>query len=92
MKLPDVSEADRHYFGRVAEDCEQLLGPGIELRGLELDANADVVLRLTYRLGPAEWTSEGHGETVVAAHADLREQLVLDRIRIGVRVMYLQAH
>ena len=92
MKLPDVSEADRHYFGRVAEDCEQLLGPGIELRGLELDANADIVLRLTYRLGPAEWTSEGHGETVVAAHAALREQLVLDRIRIGVRVMYLQAH
>ena len=92
MRMPDVSEADRHYLGRVAEDCEQLLGPGIELRGLELDANSDVVLRLTYRLGQAEWTSEGHGETVIAAHADLREQLVLDRIRLGVRVMYLQAH
>lgn len=92
MQMPDVSEADRHYFGRVAEDCEQLLGPGIEVRGLELDANGDVVLRLTYRLGRTEWTSEGRGETVVAAHAALREQLVLDRIRLGVRVMYLQAH
>ena len=88
MQMPDGSDAERHYFQRVAEDCEWLLGPGIELRGLELDANGDVVLRLSYRLGHAEWTSEGHGETVVAAHAALREQLVLDRIRVGVRAMY----
>ena len=66
---------------------ERVLGR-VELRGLELDANGDVVLRLSYRLGRAEWTSEGHGETVVAAHAALREQLVLDRIRVGVRAMY----
>ena len=46
MKMPEVSEADQHYLQRVVEDCEQLLGPGIELAGLELDANADVVLRL----------------------------------------------
>lgn len=91
MKMPDVSEADQHYFQRVAEDCEQLLGPEIELRGLELDAKADVVLRLKYRLGPAEWTSEGHGETVIAAHAALRDQLVLDRIRLGVRALVRQA-
>ena len=90
MKMPDVSDADLHYLQRVADDCEQLLGPGIELRGLELDANAEVVLRLRYRLGPAEWTSEGHGETVIAAHAALREQLVLDRIRVGVRAMVRQ--
>ena len=92
MQIPDVSEAERHYFGRVAEDCEQLLGPGIELRSLELDTNGDVVLRLTYRLGRAEWTSEGRGETVVAAHAALRDHLVLDRIRLGVRVMYRRSH
>ena len=90
MKMPEVSEADQHYFQEVAKDCEQLLGPGIELRGLELDANAEVVLRLMYRLGPAEWTSEGHGETIIAAHAALREQLVLDRIRLGVRAMVRQ--
>lgn len=87
MQMPDASDAEQHYFQRVAEDCEQLLGPGIELRELALDANSDVVLRLRYRLGPAEWTSEGHGVTVIAAHAALREQLVLDRIRIGVRAM-----
>lgn len=90
MKMPEVSEADQHYLGRVVKDCEQLLGSEIELRGLELDANAEVVLRLRYRLGPADWTSEGHGETVIAAHAALREQLVLDRIRLGVRAMVRQ--
>jgi hypothetical protein len=88
MLMPAGSEAELHYFQRVAEDCEWLLGPGIELCGLELDANGDVVLRLSYRLGRAEWTSEGHGETVIAAHAALRDQLVLDRLRIGVRALY----
>jgi hypothetical protein len=90
MKMPKVSEADRHYLQRVAEDCEQLLGPEIELRGLELDANAEVVLRLRYRLGPADCKSEDSGETVIAAHAALRERLVLDRIRLGFRAMVRQ--
>jgi hypothetical protein len=85
--MPDASDADRLYFQRVAEDCEQLLGPGIELDALDVDANGEVVLRMSYRLGPAQWTSEGRGETVVAAHAALREQLVLDRIRIGMRAI-----
>jgi hypothetical protein len=90
MKMPDGSEAERHYYQRVAEDCEELLGPEIELRALELAGDAGVVLRLRYGLGPAEWTSEGRGETVIAAHADLRDQLVLDRIRLGVRAMVKQ--
>jgi hypothetical protein len=90
MRMPDVSEADRHYFQRVAEDCETLLGPEIELLGLELDPQAEIVLRLRYQLGPAAWTSEGRGETVIAAHAALREQLVRDRIRLGVRAMVKQ--
>jgi hypothetical protein len=90
MPMLNVSDAQEHYLQRVAEDCEQLLGPGIELHGLELVANSDVILRLSYGLGPADWTSEGHGETVVAAHAALREQLVLDRIRLGVRALIRQ--
>ena len=88
MRMPDASDADRLYLQRVAEDCQQVLGPGIEFDALDLDENGEVVLRMSYRLGPAEWTSEGRGETVIAAHAALREQLVLDRIRIGVRAMY----
>jgi hypothetical protein len=90
MQMPAVSEADRRYLQRVVEDCELLLGPEIELDALELDTYPEVVLRLRYRLGPAKWTSEGRGETVIAAHAALREELVLDRIRIGVRAMVRQ--
>jgi hypothetical protein len=90
MQMPNVSNAEEHYLQHVAEDCEQLLGPGIELRGLDLVANDDVILRLSYELGPANWTSEGHGDTVIAAHAALREQLVLDRIRLEVRALIRQ--
>jgi hypothetical protein len=88
MDIPSASPAEQRYFERVAEDCERLLGPEIEMRTLELDTDGDVVLRLTYRLGKADWTSEGHGETVIEAHAALREQLVVDRIGIGVRALY----
>jgi len=87
MRLPGDSEADGHYFERVVEDCAELLGPGVELRALEVDHTADTVLRLRYRLGPAEWTSEGHGETIIAAHAALRQELVVDRIRLGFRAL-----
>ena len=87
MRMPGDSEADGHYFERVVEDCAELLGPGVELSALELDQTADTVLRLHYRLGQAEWTSEGHGETIIAAHAALREELVLDRIRLGIRAL-----
>ena len=91
MQMPGVSDAEQRYFQLVARDCAQMLGPEIELRKLELDSNGDVVLRLNYRLGRADWTSEGRGETVIAAHADLREQLVLDRIRLGVRAAYKES-
>jgi hypothetical protein len=84
---PHLSDAEQRYLDRVAEDCEALLGPGIELDAIELETDDAVTLRLRYRLGPADWTSEGRGETVVAAHASLREQLVLDRIRVGVRAL-----
>ena len=87
MRLPGDSEADGHYFERVVEDCAELLGPGVELSALELDEAAETVLRLRYRLGRAEWTSEGHGETIIAAHAALREELVIDRIRLGIRAL-----
>jgi hypothetical protein len=90
MRMADVSNADRGYLERVVEDCTELLSSGIEVRRLEVDANGEVVLRLSYHLGAADQTSEGRGETVVAAHAALRDQLVLDRIRLGVRALYLQ--
>jgi len=90
MLMPDGSEAQQRYYERVARDCEQLLGPGIEMRRLEVATDGDVVLRLTYRLGTADWTSEGQGETLVAAHAALRDHLILDRIRVGIRALVRQ--
>ena len=66
----------------VLSDADQLY-----FERLALDRNREVTLRLSYRLGTTEWTSEGHGLTVIAAHAALREQLVLDRIRVGVRAL-----
>ena len=85
--MPAVSDADQAYLSRVVDDCLELLGPGIEVRELELDTNGEIALRLSYRLGPADWTTEGRGETVVAAHAALRDQLVVDRIGIALRAM-----
>jgi hypothetical protein len=88
VQIHSVTDADRRYLERVAEDCERMLGPGIELQSIELGTSDDVVLRVSYELDSAGWTSEGRGETVVAAHAALRQQLVLDRIRLGVRALY----
>ena len=84
---PVLTDADQLCIERVALDCLDLLGPGMELTGFALDRGEEVTVRLSYRLGSADWTSEGHGPTVVAAHASLREQLVLDRIRVGVRAL-----
>ena len=86
-QTPVLSDADQHYLERLAEDCLELLGPGMELTGLALERDGGVTVRLSYRLGSADWTSEGHGPTVIAAHASLREQLVIDRIRVGVRAL-----
>ena len=88
MDVPSIAEADARYLERVAEDCELMLGPEIEVRSLEVATNAEKVLRISYRLGDVERTSEGRGQTIVAAHADLRQHLVLDRVRIGVSALF----
>jgi hypothetical protein len=81
-----ISEADARYFAEVGEDCERILGPGVEVVDVgrqDAGDGADVRLFVRYRLGGVERRSEGHGETVVAAHADLRRQLAIDRLRFG---------
>lgn len=83
-----VSDATARYLERVAEDCELLLGAGIELRSVELDDGEVVTLRVHYDLEGQPWTSEGRGTTAIAAHAALRDAVVLDRIRLGVRALY----
>lgn len=79
-----MSEAEDRYLAEISEDCEMVLGRGIELLGLEHEENhAAVRLVARYRLGDKVWESAATGETVVAAHAVLRARLLFDRIRLG---------
>lgn len=66
-------------------DCAQVLGGDVELSALQLASNAEIVLRLAYRLGSATGLTEGRGPNLIAAHVDLRRHLVEDRIRLGFR-------
>lgn len=78
-----MSESEDRYLAEISEDCARILGPGVRLTGLEREDGHDVHLVVRYRLGETTWASMGTGETVVAAHSDLRARLVLDRVRLG---------
>jgi hypothetical protein len=83
-----VSEADDRYLAEIIADCELVLGPGIELLGLDRDeGDQGVQLVARYRLDGWEGETVVTGETVVAAHAALRPQLVSDRLRLGFSIM-----
>ena len=88
MDAASLTEAEARYVDRVVEDCLELLGPGVDLEDIELQDGAGVVLRLRYRLGAVRWSSEGHGSSLTEAHADLRQQLVLDRLRMATVAIY----
>jgi hypothetical protein len=45
------------------------------------------VIRARYRLAKEEAMTEGRGESLIEAHAGLREQLVVDRIRLGAQAL-----
>ncbi len=79
-----MTEADDRYLADISEDCERVLGRGIEFLGLERE-EGDAAVRLVarYRLEDEVWESAASGETVVAAHATLRARLLFDRIRLG---------
>ena len=86
-----LTEAEARYLDRVVEDCAELLGPGVDVDDVEVIEDLGVVLRLRYHLGPVSWSSEGRGPTVTAAHADLRQRLVLDRLRMATVAIYRSA-
>ena len=83
-----LTEAEARYLDRVVEDCVEMLGPGVDIDDVEVLEGLEVVLRLRYHLGGVSWTSEGHGASVTAAHADLRQRLVLDRLRMATVAIY----
>ena len=84
----DLSEAEARYFDRVVEDCAGLLGSGVDVDDLEIVEGPAIVLRLRYHLGTVTWTSEGRGPTITAAHGALREQLVVDRLKVSMSAVY----
>lgn len=83
-----INDADGRYLASIADDCHRILGPGVDLEDLAWAEDTDGVrLTLRYRLDGREGESVAVGETVVAAHAALRERLVIDRIRLGFMVI-----
>ncbi len=82
-----MSDAEDRYLAKVIEDCELILGRGIELVGFEREDGQEIRLVVRYRLGDTTWVSTGTGDTVIAAHADLRPRLVFDRLRLGFTAM-----
>ena len=79
-----MSEADDRYVAEIARDCERILGAGVELVDVTRDDGATAVrLVAHYRIADELVETTADGETVVAAHAILRERLVIDRVRYG---------
>jgi len=91
MARTDMSEAETRYLERVVEDCTQVLGPGVDVDDVEVLEDFGVVLRLRYHLGSVAWSSEGRGASITAAHADLRQRLVVDRLRMATVAVYRSA-
>ena len=77
------AEADARYLETIAEDCLRILGDGVTMDGLTWDDDLGSRLTIRYRLGDREGESSATGETIVAAHAALRNQLVVDRVRLA---------
>ena len=82
-----MSEAELRYVEAVGEDCRRILGPGMSLVDLEIEEGpSSTTMTVTYRLDGWEGWSAAAGESVVEAHAALREALVVDRIKLGFSV------
>jgi hypothetical protein len=83
-----MGESETRYLDAILTDVEPLLGPGVVVESIEReDDEALCCLSLRYRLGSAAGTSQGVGESVVAAHAALREAVIEDRIGLSLRAL-----
>jgi hypothetical protein len=89
MPAPPLDDATTRHLEEIAIDVIALLGAGIELAELAIDADqsAAVVLRARYRMADEVVESVGRGGSVLEAHVRLREAIVGDRIGLGLRVL-----
>jgi hypothetical protein len=84
----DLSEADARYLDAIADDVRGILGNEVDLVSLEPDATSEgIVLLARYQLGEFTHASLGAGPSLLAAHAALRQQIVADRIGIGLAAL-----
>ena len=82
-----TDDATTRYLEEVAADIKGLLGPGIELLELAIEAGPVVVLRARYGMADETIESVGRGESVIEAHARLRGMIIGDRVGLGLRVL-----
>jgi hypothetical protein len=81
-------EAELRHLESILDDVVPLLGPGVVVEGFGPSAEGEAVtLEIRYRLGPVATTSRGRGDTIVAAHAALRQALVEDRVALAIRAL-----
>ena len=79
-----MGEAEDRYLSEISKDCEAVLGPGVELLGVRREDRDDGVrLVARYQLEGRACESAATAENAVAAHALLRDRLLLDRVRLG---------
>jgi hypothetical protein len=81
------TDAESRYLERVQEDCELILGAGVEILDLAWTTGEGQRLTVRYRLDDVEAETIAEADTVIAAHARLREALVEDRVRLGFTVL-----
>jgi len=89
MPAAPLDDATTRHLEEIAIDVLGLLGPGIELTELAIDADQSdrVVIRARYRMADEVVESVGRGESALEAHVRLREAIVGDRIGLGLRVL-----
>jgi len=82
-------EATTRHLEEIATDIAGLLGPGIVLTELAIEADSPdiVVLRARYRMADESIESVGRGESAIEAHARLRDAVISDRVGLGLRVL-----
>jgi hypothetical protein len=77
------TDADVAYLDMIREDCARILGAGVQDVDLEWDEADPVTLTLRYQMGAVQGETVADGESVLAAHVELRQRLVVDRLKLG---------
>jgi hypothetical protein len=79
-----MDHAIAQYLERIGDDCAAVLGPGMTVLGVErAELDGIVRLQVRYQVRGDVHETVGAGDTVIAAHAALRRQLIDDRLAIG---------